>query len=47
MNEVSDVLEQCKLLRGNADMTDAAVERNAKLLIEEYLNDGIEKVHFQ
>ena len=45
INEVNCVLEQSKLLRGRPDRSTADVEKQAKLLLDEFLNDGNEKVN--
>jgi hypothetical protein len=45
ISEVNYVLEQSKQLRGLPDRSTAEVEKQAKLLLDEFLNDGNEKVN--
>jgi hypothetical protein len=46
IKEVNLVVEQAKLLNGKPDMSNTQIEKQAKLLLDEYLNDENEKVKF-
>jgi hypothetical protein len=41
---VNEVLEQTKQLRGKPDMKPEEIEKHSKLLLDEFLHDGDEKV---
>jgi hypothetical protein len=44
LSDANLVIEQANLLKGKPDMPDQEIQKQAKLLLEEFLNDENEKV---